>query len=757
MNEYTGWLLDLYPHPKRGITLWLICDDGQRRCFQQDFRVTFYAAGQFHRLRDLWKFLANQPMRIELSRTERRDLFTGSTVVLAASLESSSALSLLFQTLTKLFPDLAFYDADLHVSLRYAAEYGTFPLARCRVLADEQNFIHEINVLDSKWDIDHEAAPLRVLTIEPDVNPLHAEPKQIHFQTRRSSITFDLKKGNLNLGFINYLFKQDDPDLIITSHGDTWLLPLLLKYSEEQSQPLLFNRDHNAEIRQKEERSYFAYNQVIYRGRQFHLAGRVHIDTTNTVMYGDYGIDGVLEMARVTSAPIQTAARTSPGTGISAMQIVTALENEILVPLRKEQTEKPKTTSELFHDDMGGTVYDPIIGLHENVAEVDFFSMYPSIMVKFNISPETVGTFKPTADLVTQLENITQGREPGLIPQTLAPLLEKRYELKKQILMLSRLDCRRKTYKTQTAAHKWLLVTCFGYLGYKNARFGKIEAHEAVTAYGREVLLRAKEAAEDLGFRVLHLYVDGMWVQKSGCEKAKDFEAILNEVQKRTGLTIALDGVYNWVAFLPSHQNKKIAVPNRYFGVFQDGEIKTRGIEMRRHDTPAFIRETQMQILEILARTNRADTLQDCLPEIRELIREKHQELRSGCVPLEKLVVHQTVGKKLTEYHVPVQAFNALEQLESAGKSLRLGQTIRLIYTLGLPRAHAWDAPDKLDSRRINIPRYRHLLNRAVDTVLQPITIGDTFWLTGVRQLAYKLPPSMIFISSSVSPYDVQT
>ena len=38
-----------------------------------------------------------------------------------------------------------------------------------------------------------------------------------------------------------------------------------------------------------------------------------------------------------------------------------------------------------------------------------------------------------------------------------------------------------------------MLVTCFGYLGYKNARFGKIEAHEAVTAYGRDKFLTAKE------------------------------------------------------------------------------------------------------------------------------------------------------------------------------------------------------------------------------------------------------------------------
>ena len=190
-----------------------------------------------------------------------------------------------------------------------------------------------------------------------------------------------------------------------------------------------FNRDPDGKINYRKERSYFAYNQVIYRGGQVHLAGRLHLDIHNTVMYGDYGIDGVLEMARVTSLPIQTVARVSPGTGISAMQIVKALENKILVPLRKEQVERPKTASELFHDDMGGTVYDPIIGLHEDVAEIDFFSMYPSIMVQFNISPETVGTEKKTFETVADLSSVVKRSELGLIPQTLAPLLEKRFEL----------------------------------------------------------------------------------------------------------------------------------------------------------------------------------------------------------------------------------------------------------------------------------------------------------------------------------------
>jgi DNA polymerase II len=85
------------------------------------------------------------------------------------------------------------------------------------------------------------------------------------------------------------------------------------------------------------------------------------------------------------------------------------------------------------------------------------------------------------------------------VPRALEPLLEKRVALKYRQAELPAWDARRGRDKRRASALKWLLVTCFGYLGYKNARFGRIEAHQAVTAYGREALLRAKETAEDLG------------------------------------------------------------------------------------------------------------------------------------------------------------------------------------------------------------------------------------------------------------------
>jgi DNA polymerase elongation subunit (family B) len=88
-----------------------------------------------------------------------------------------------------------------------------------------------------------------------------------------------------------------------------------------------------------------------------------------------------------------------------------------------------------------------------------------------------------------------------------------------------------------------LLVTCFGYTGYKNARFGKIEAHESINALARETLLLAKEIAEQRGFSVLYAVVDSLYVQRAGAT-AETYEALGQEIESLTKLPIALENLY---------------------------------------------------------------------------------------------------------------------------------------------------------------------------------------------------------------------
>ena len=314
------------------------------------------------------------------------------------------------------------------------------------------------------------------------------------------------------------------------------------------------------------------------------------------------------------------------------------------------------------------------------------------------------------------------------------------------MLTLNKYDCRRPVYQALASAHKWLLVTCFGYLGYKNARFGRIEAHEAVTAYGREALLRAKEAAEDLDFEILHMYVDGLWVQKPGCKTPADFEALLAEITERTGLPISMDGVYRWVVFLPSRVNAGVPVPNRYFGVFQDGSIKVRGIEARRRDTAPFIAETQLRLLDILSRAEDADHLKDVLPQAQAYARNQLQALRMGSIPAEKLLVSQKLTRELTEYSSPSPAARRL-----ADAGCRTGSPPRAARALSLhawqARRAPWDVHEQLDVRTLDLPRYRTLFERAVDTILEPI---EQSVIGGVeRECLYLFP--LLAVSSQPS------
>jgi DNA polymerase-2 len=241
-----------------------------------------------------------------------------------------------------------------------------------------------------------------------------------------------------------------------------------------------------------------------------------------------------------------------------------------------------------------------------------------------------------------------------------------------------------------------------------------------VTAFGREILLRAKEAAEDLGFEVLHLYVDGMWIKKPGSVTVADFQPLLDEILTRTGLPIGLDGVYRWAAFLPSRLDARIPVANRYFGVFQSGEIKVRGIELRRHDTPDFIKELQQQMLDILAKAPDVDHVPDMLPEVQGLVRRRLADLKRGRVPLEKLIVRQTLSRELEAYRSPSPTALAARQLAEHDKDMRPGQVVRFLYTLGRPGVRAWDIPGELDGRTIDVARYSTLLDRAAETILQP-------------------------------------
>ncbi len=600
------------------MAVWFLDNEGRAVPLLDHFTPAFYARGPQNDLHDVCRMLRTQRAPVGLRRTERRDLFLDQQVeVLEVGVRFPALLQRLQRQVAEFRPHLTYYDADIPIPQRYVLARGIFPLAYCRVEHADGRLI-AIEALDSPWDAEYRLPQLRVMTLRLDGelrNPARGYRSDLLVEAGGQSYVFKRDQGRQLVLGVRHLLEQHDPDLLVSAYGDSFILPRLIELSRHYGLPLPLNRDHGQAVGHKRAHSYFSYGKVIFRDEQHTLFGRWHIDRQNAFLADDYGLDGNLEIARLTGLPVQTVARVSTGTGISAMQVATALRRGVLVPWQKRQPEALKTGLDLFAADKGGLVYTPIAGLHEHVAELDFTAMYPSLMVHFNLSPETVKAECCPGVPVPELGTPVCNHRQGLVPETLAPLLEKRARYKALMRALPEDDPRREVYRRRYSAHKWLLVTCFGYLGYKNARFGRIEAHEAVTAYGREVLLQAKEIVEARGYRVLHMYVDGLWIHKPGARGRPDYEGLLEVIKHQTGLPIELEGVYRWLAFLPSRTEPRVAVANRYFGAFQDGSIKIRGIEARRHDTPAYIKDTQLHILEILADGRDAAGFRALLPK----------------------------------------------------------------------------------------------------------------------------------------------
>ena len=63
----------------------------------------------------------------------------------------------------------------------------------------------------------------------------------------------------------------------------------------------------------------------------------------------------------------------------------------------------------------------------------------------------------------------------------------------------------------------------------------------------------AKEAAEHAGYRVLHALVDSLYVERRGARR-EDYSRMAQEIERQTGLPMALEAVYRYVVFLPSKQ-----------------------------------------------------------------------------------------------------------------------------------------------------------------------------------------------------------
>ncbi|MCX6697130.1 MAG: type B DNA-directed DNA polymerase [Methanoregula sp.] len=492
--------------------------------------------------------------------------------------------------------DVQLFNVDVRRDQRFMAEHGIFP---CGGKDDDRFspvFSHDLNVIEIRI---HDNPALSQFCSDIDVISNGTE----HLTGPTEKVLADLS------GLIRVL----DPDVILMPNADTWM-PKIQKQARKHNLAMPFSR--NGKYRKMDSRSYWSYGRMEHKESALIPDGRVLIDTEQSFVYREGGLDGILMAARLSGLSPNLASRFTPGTLISSYEVYEALKQGIAVPFRKSDPEQIRNVSALQATDRGGMMFQPEPGIFENVEEIDFTSMYPSIIVKANLSPETIG----------------HPEREGFLPTALKPLLELRIQTKQ----LKKTDPR---FNGIDSILKWMLVTCFGYTGYKNAKFGRIEVHEGITGRSRDILLRTKDITEEMDFRVLHGIVDCLWVQGSPVDALKE------RVERETGLLLEIEH-FDWIVFEPL--NDGFGAYNRYFGRLADGSVKVRGIAARRHDTPEYIRTMQEEMLKVMASAKTIAELQRNQDAVKRIYKTAVEQL-SDTDPKE-MVINRRISR-LTYAH----------------------------------------------------------------------------------------------------------
>jgi DNA polymerase I len=245
-----------------------------------------------------------------------------------------------------------------------------------------------------------------------------------------------------------------------------------------------------------------------------------------------------------------------------------------------------------------------------------------------------------------------------------------------------------------------MLVTCFGYTGYRNAKFGQIQVHERITGISRELLMQIKRLAEDMNFEVLHGIVDCLWVIGGPISGYKE------AVERETGILTEVDS-YDWITFLPMADGS--GSYNRYFGRLDTGKMKIRGVMARKGDTPEYVSRMQQELFDILAKARSLDELRMIEPTAQE-VRAKYMDGLKD-VDVRELAIHRRVSRM--NYSRRCAEASTVQAYQRRGLPLAPGMEISFVVT----DSAKWKVDTERGASEFDAGYYEKLLGKAWDEV----------------------------------------
>jgi DNA polymerase-2 len=416
--------------------VWLYQDDGTLLRLEDPFRPRLCARGRPADLRRLACLTLRAGLCRRCALAKRHDFWSGTRVsALALEVADYRLLPELRRRLPAFEPSLTSSNCDLPLPQSYLYCRNLFPFGWCEVAHDGPTIAH-IRALESSHERHYAIPSLRTLALHLAHDPLIPLARGNRLVVTIDGLSYDLttRDGVDCLEAVNGFLRRDNPDLLLTDHGDTAIVPQLLQLARRAGISLALDREPAPMERRivTEGRSFVTYGKMRYHPPEYPLYGRWHIDRAHSFVFRETGLEGLVELARLAKLPVQRVARASIGTILTSMQLARAVRTRVLIPWHKGEPERWKTAALLLKVNKGGLSFQPPVGAFAHVAELDFSAMYPTIMVVHNVSAETLFCGCCDNQAVPEAGYAICTRR-GLIPDVLAPLLARRAYYKAQL------------------------------------------------------------------------------------------------------------------------------------------------------------------------------------------------------------------------------------------------------------------------------------------------------------------------------------
>ncbi|MFH1393370.1 MAG: DNA-directed DNA polymerase [Candidatus Micrarchaeota archaeon] len=395
------------------------------------------------------------------------------------------------------------------------------------------------------------------------------------------------------------------------------------------------------------------------------------VDSELAMELGERFIPIGMELSSLVRLPLFETVLSTSGQMVENLLMAEASGRGMLIP------SKPggDTIHERLNDPIQGAfVKLPEPGIYENMAVLDFRGLYPSIIISYNIDPDTLTGGDGDAHISPTGAKFIKSTK-GLVPSVLEHLVDLRAQLKAQLRAMDKDSDEYVRMSARSHAIKIVSNSFYGYLGYARSRWYSRPCAESVTAWGRKHINETIKKAEESGFQVLYADTDSVFLIHKDRDSVIRFMDEVNASLPEK-MELELEGFYPRGVFVSKKGGGERGAKKKYALIGEDGRIKIRGFELVRRDWSPIAKNTQKQVLEAILKDGSKE-------KAVKIVRDTIRRLQEGDVPIDELAISTQLNKDISKYEIVSPELSAAKKMLKRGLLIEQGSIISYVITQG--------------------------------------------------------------------------